>query len=128
MWHKALCTRYIYDNFEDSEKLLDEALMLSNTSKKSYSEREIHILINKANLHTDRKNFNRAFELYEDAKDAIEKLPYLHDEKLVTLINFNLARISYFQEDYKKPFNIPKMALVIVKRDNHLMDMGSSTF
>ncbi|MFD2638627.1 helix-turn-helix domain-containing protein [Piscibacillus salipiscarius] len=128
LWHKALCTRYIYDNFEDSEKLLDEALMLSNTSKKSYSEREIHILINKANLHTDRKNFNRAFELYEDAKDAIEKLPYLHDEKLVTLINFNLARISYFQEDYKKTIQYSENGISHCKKRQSLDGYGQFHF
>ena len=128
LWHKSLCKRFIDDDYETAEKLLDEALTLCNTSTKSYSEREIHILINKANLHTDKRNYNYAIELYNKAKNALEKLPYIHDEDLVTLINFNLARIHYLQEDYKKTIYYAENGIIHCKKKQLLNGFGQFHF
>ncbi|WP_277674428.1 helix-turn-helix domain-containing protein [Piscibacillus halophilus] len=128
LWHKSICKRFIDDDYDAAEKLLDEALALSNTSKKSYSEREIHILINKANLHTDKRNFDFAIKLYNQAKTALEKLPYLHDENLVTLINFNLARIYYLQEDFKKTISYSEIGIKHCKKKLSLDGYGQFHF
>ncbi|MGP4071000.1 helix-turn-helix domain-containing protein [Piscibacillus sp. B03] len=128
LWQKALCARYIDEDYENSEALLDQALQLSNTSSKSYSEREIHMLINKANLHTDRKNFQKAISIYEDAQSAINKLPYLHDGNLITLINFNLARIYYFKEDYKQTIHYAEEGIIHCKKNQSLNGYGKFHF
>ncbi|SEQ42358.1 helix-turn-helix domain-containing protein [Piscibacillus halophilus] len=128
LWHKAIYTRYIYDDFERAESLLDEALTLFNTSSKSYSEREIHILINKANLHTDKRNFAYAIELYEKAKATLEKLPYLHDDSLVTLINFNLARTHYLKGEFDKTILYSENGIQHCKKKQSLDGFGQFHF
>ncbi|WP_175615746.1 helix-turn-helix domain-containing protein [Piscibacillus halophilus] len=128
LWHKSLCIRVLEDDYDTALELLDEALKLSNTSQKSYSEREIQILINKANLFIDKDSFDKAIEIYKEAQAALERLPYIHDSNLLTLVLYNLARTYTLQNKFQKAIEIAEKGIIHCKKYSSFYGFGQFYF
>ncbi|WP_194840885.1 helix-turn-helix domain-containing protein [Filobacillus milosensis] len=131
LWHKSLCKRFLDENHYEALELLEEALKLCNTSTKSYSEREIQILINKANLFIDIseiRSFEKAIVIYKDAKVAIESLPYIHDNDLLTLILYNLARAYTLEHKPEEAIKYAEEGIINCQKTNSLFGFGQLHF
>ncbi|RPF53953.1 helix-turn-helix domain-containing protein [Aquisalibacillus elongatus] len=128
MWHKSLCKRFIDKDYDSALELLDDALSLCNTSIKSYSEREIQILINKANLYIDIDDPNNAIKLYQKSNEALNNLPYIHDTNLLTMIYYNLSRTYYLDGQYNNAIYNAQEGIDHCKKNQSLYGFGQFYF
>lgn len=128
IWHKALCERHINKDFNLALKYLDEALQLSNTSDKMYSEREIEILVNKANIYVDLKQREKAIKIYNHIILMIGKIPYFRNERLKINLYYNLARLHLFLDNLYETIKYGKIGLNICRKTQTLYGFGHLHF
>ncbi|GEL77995.1 helix-turn-helix domain-containing protein [Tenuibacillus multivorans] len=128
LWHKSLCKRFLGRDFPTALKLLDEALALFNTSSKVRSEREIQILINKANVYVDIEEYNQAIKYYKEADSYIKKLPYLYDKSLIIMVHYNLARTNLLNEDYERAIKYAEDGILQCKKQQSFYGFGQLYF
>ncbi|MBR7553684.1 helix-turn-helix domain-containing protein [Allobacillus sp. GCM10007491] len=128
LWHKALCKRYVDKDLDASLDLLNEALFLFNTNQKVKSEREIEILINKANILVDFKQYKQAIDLYEDLLFSVKKLPIIRNHNIEIMIRYNLARCNLMISNYEKTIDHAKKGLTSCRNNRSLYGMGHLYF
>ncbi len=128
LWHKALCKRYLDQDLDASLSLINEALQLFNTNQKVKSEREIEILMHKANLFVDYKRFNKAIDLYEDLLFSIRTLPIIRNQNIQIMVYYNLARCYLMISNFEKTIENAKRGLISCRNNRSLYGMGHLYF
>ncbi|PLS17778.1 XRE family transcriptional regulator [Bacillus sp. M6-12] len=102
LWHKG-----IYEYFKNKDliralDLIEQAIALTKSSEKVYSERELDIMVSKAVFYVEEKLYNEAYSTYKSALNYLENFPYLTDNtiKLRLIYNFSrlLTRLNQYDE------------------------------
>lgn len=100
LWHEAICYFFEDGNFNKSITLLDQALNLTSHDKKVFSEREIEILISKANILTDYKQTHEGLAVYQDALNHLTYLPNIVNKFVPIRLYYNYSRALRENEEY----------------------------
>jgi len=106
LWNEAICLYYLAEpearEKEDSIRMLNEALDMTNPSRKGLSEREIEIKMSIAILEKDHANFEVAISILKEILEDIEKLPALAEPQIRLRALFglsqSLSRLNKFEE------------------------------
>lgn len=101
-WHEGICHFQLDKNLEKSIQFLDDALALTASNKKLYSEREIEILISKANIYSQSQMIKKAIGIYEEAITHLNQLSDVTNKHVPVRLYYNYARnmrIASFPKD-----------------------------
>ncbi|MFJ7977721.1 helix-turn-helix domain-containing protein [Peribacillus sp. NPDC096379] len=105
LWHKGI---YHYELYRDSVKsinILKDAILLTQTSNKVHSEREIEILLSIGVILFEEKQLKKALSTYKDAYQFVNTIPYLVDNTVKIRIYYNTARTLTRLQEYEKSNN-----------------------
>ncbi|PKR77283.1 hypothetical protein CEY16_11130 [Halalkalibacillus sediminis] len=128
LWHKSLYLRYLYKDYEQSLKLLNEALDLFQTSQKVKSEREVQILLNKGNLYVDIDDYDNAIKIYLELLEAIKHIPTLTNKNLEIMIYVNLARTYTLIGQFKKSAELAEKGIFLNRKNHSMYGLGNLFF
>lgn len=96
LWHEAICLYYLADpdkrDKKTSIRMLNEALDLTNPSRKGFSEREIEIKMAIALIEKDDLNFEVAISILKEILEDIDKLPELSEPQVRLRALFGLSQ------------------------------------
>ncbi|WP_163102079.1 helix-turn-helix domain-containing protein [Peribacillus alkalitolerans] len=105
LWNKGICEYELYKNLEGSIKILNEAINLTHTTEKIYSERELEILLSIGVIYSEDNQLNQALSVYENAHVHLKALPFLNDHSIKTRILYSIAwtetRLKKYQDSIK---------------------------
>ncbi|MEQ6378758.1 helix-turn-helix domain-containing protein [Bacillaceae bacterium S4-13-56] len=128
LWHQSICERHINNNHSKAIELIEEALSLSSTSRKTKSEREIEILISKANLFLELEQYQKALIIYKDSHDSLIKLPIHNNIKLQPRLYYNWARAHYLESSYTESIAICKRGISYCQKKQIMYGLGQLYF
>ncbi|ADC52264.1 transcriptional regulator, XRE (plasmid) [Alkalihalophilus pseudofirmus OF4] len=114
-WQLALCTYYLEGKFEESIKMLEDSLLMRNTTSKNYSEREVEIIISIAILYSENKDYKTANINYEKALSFIKKLPKIQDKLIEPRLYYNYSKCLYDQSIYAESVNLSTQGIIECK-------------
>ncbi|WP_270181958.1 helix-turn-helix domain-containing protein [Alkalihalobacillus sp. CinArs1] len=128
LWHKAICHYYIEHDPHSSFQLLKDALLLTATTSKNFSEREIEILISMAILHCEEKEWDQALPLYKKAFYHVRFYPIINDETIEIRLYYNYSKALSSTGDYEKSLSIAKDGVQICREKQRFYLFGELTF
>ena len=124
LWKKALCERYVNNDTVKALELMNQALAISSTTKKTYSEREIEILLTIAHLYIDLEQFHKAIKKYEHIMIITNKIPYIKNNNLKISLYYNLSRVHLFLDNLDEAIKYAKLGINICIRTQSLFGLG----
>ncbi|MDZ5471885.1 hypothetical protein SM124_09000 [Bacillus sp. 31A1R] len=93
LWHKGICIYYLENNTDKAMKFLYQAIELTNSKRKDFSEREIEILNSIGLILYENKDFQNAKITLNSALASLEKLPNIVDDRVVLKVLFSLSQV-----------------------------------
>lgn len=102
LWHKGIYEYEKNKNLDRSTDLFNQAIALTHTTDKIYSERELEILSSLGVLYMDEEQYDNAFALLQKALDHVIALPFLTDKTLRTRLTYNFGRVLTRLERYEE--------------------------
>lgn len=102
LWHKGIYEYEKNKNLDRSIDLFNQAIALTHTTDKIYSERELEILSSLGVLYMDEEQYDNAFALLQKALDHVIALPFLTDKTLRTRLTYNFGRVLTRLERYEE--------------------------
>lgn len=93
LWHKGI---YEFEKNKDINKAIEyiyQAIDITHTTDKVYSEREIEILSSLGVMYVTEKQYENAYNLLLKAMEHLKALPFLQDKTLKTRLFYNFARV-----------------------------------
>lgn len=93
MWHEGISLFYLYNKKEEAVELLREAIKLSNPDMINLTEREADILTSLAIIEKDDKNYEKAADLFLEALEHLENVPYVFEPKIKIKLLYALSQV-----------------------------------
>jgi len=124
LWNKALCERYINNDANRAIEIMNQALAITSTTQKTYSERELEISLSIAHLLVDLKQFNRAINKYEQIMIVMNKIPHIKNNNLKIGLYYNLSRVHLFLDNLDEAIKYAKLGINICIRNQSLFGLG----
>jgi transcriptional regulator with XRE-family HTH domain len=128
LWHYAISERHLHKDYDKALDLIDQALSLSFTTDKNYSERESEILLTKANILLDLKQFKNALHIYKKIYNILSSLPLIIDKKLKARLYYNWARSLYLIHEYNESLNIVNKGILYCRENQLMYGLGQLYF
>lgn len=128
LWYEAIYFYKMHDDFHRALMLLDEALSMRHTTLKSHSEKEIEIYLTKANIHTERKDLNKAHSMYKDILTYINRLPVIRDKELLIKVYYNYSRSLYLNGELEESLLFAQNGIRECRENRILYGMGELYF
>jgi transcriptional regulator with XRE-family HTH domain len=100
MWHEGICYFQIDSNHKKAISILDEALALTAGNKTLLSEREIEILISKANIFSQFGKNKEAIKVYSEAVLHLKGLSEVINKYIPVRLYYNYARVKRLDSSY----------------------------
>ncbi|MDQ0218463.1 XRE family transcriptional regulator [Peribacillus cavernae] len=102
LWHKGIYEYTIYKKAQKAMDTLKGAILLTQSTDKIYSEREIEILLSIGSIYFEEKMYKKAFVTYKTCNDYLSMLPYLTEGTVKTHIYYNMARALTRSNQYRE--------------------------
>ena len=102
LWHKGLCEHAVYKNPDKGIKILWEAIQLTHTNNKVWTEREIEILIAVGSIYSEDGRTQEAIDIFLGALENLEQLVFISDNTILPRLYYNLARVYSMLENYEE--------------------------
>ncbi len=128
LWHKAICTYYLEHNASTALLLLHEALHLTTTTSKNFSEREIEILISMAILHSEEKEWECALPLFHKALYHVRFFPIIKDETIEIRLYYNYSKALSTCRNYEKALSIAREGFLLCREKQRLYLFGELSY
>ncbi|WP_110928360.1 helix-turn-helix domain-containing protein [Bacillus massiliglaciei] len=120
LWHKAIYEYEMKKNVDKALSLLDEAISLTKSSEKLYSEREIELLLTRGVFYFEEKRYAEALAAYKDALHHLKVLPFLNDKSIRARLFYNTARVLTRLLKYEESIQYCYDAIKWCLREDHL--------
>ncbi|MBA4538629.1 helix-turn-helix domain-containing protein [Bacillus aquiflavi] len=104
LWHKGICEYMLNRDKEKAIKTLEKAILLTKTTEKVWSEREIEVLLSIGSIYFEEQNYKKAIDTYLLAKEHLEQLPFLNDHTIYCRLHYNIARVLTRLHRYNESF------------------------
>ncbi len=124
LWHEGICLYYEDHNFPDAIDYLNKSLSITSSEKKFLSEREIEILLSKANIYTDKGEYSVALSIYEEAFIQQRSIPNITNKYLPVRFFYNYARALRLNKDYEQSLEMVDKGIQYAKKNNLLYLQG----
>lgn len=102
LWHKGIYEHAMNKDLGKAIQTLQEAISLTQTTEKIYSERELEIMLTIGVIYFEENDLDSALKVYKTAFHAIKQLPYLNDISIQTRLYYNIGRVLTRQEKYNE--------------------------
>ncbi len=102
LWNKGLCEHALYKNTEGGIKILWEAIELTHTNNKVWTEREIEILIAIGSIYSEEGRTQEASDIFLGALENLQQLVFISDNTILPRLYYNLARVYGMLENYEE--------------------------
>jgi len=100
LWNKGLCEHAVYKNPEGGIKILWEAIELTHTNNKVWTERENEILIAIGSIYSEEGRIEEATDIFLTALENLEQLVFISDNTILPRLYYNLAKVYGKIENY----------------------------
>ncbi|RDI40149.1 helix-turn-helix domain-containing protein [Falsibacillus pallidus] len=120
LWHKGIAAYILNKKNRDwSISCLKDAISMTQSSEKVFSEREIEIYLSLGTIYSEEGDFDAALNIYKLAKEHLELLPYVKDVSIKPKLFYNIARAYTRQERFEESIEHCKEAInYCIKKDN----------
>lgn len=102
LWNKGLCEHALYKNTEGGIKILWEAIELTHTNNKVWTEREIEILIAIGSIYSEEGRTQEASDIFLGTLENLQQLVFISDNTILPRLYYNLARVYGMLENYEE--------------------------
>ncbi|MFV8827880.1 helix-turn-helix domain-containing protein [Alkalihalobacterium sp. APHAB7] len=102
LWHQAICLFYIHGDAIQSLEMLKGAVEHTDTTSKTFSERQIEILTSIAIIYSEISDFKNSISHYEMALFHLKKRPVVQDKSIKIRILYNYAKTLTTYRDYQR--------------------------
>ncbi|MFE8701730.1 helix-turn-helix domain-containing protein [Cytobacillus sp. FJAT-54145] len=102
LWHKGIYEHAIHRNAVKAVEILQEAISLTQTTEKFYSERELEIVLSIGVIYTEEHDLRDALTTFENGLKYIWQIPYLNDTSIPTRFFYNIARVLTRLKSYEE--------------------------
>lgn len=92
LWHKGIYQFEVKEDTEGAIKTLRQAIDSTHSTEKIWSERELEILLTIGAICI-KSDLEKALQIFEEAKEHINLLPFIHDYTIKTRLYYNIARV-----------------------------------
>jgi transcriptional regulator with XRE-family HTH domain len=123
-WHKGI---YLFEAKHDREaslQVLQQALELTNTLKKAWTEREMEILLSMGAVYFKDNFLEKALEIYNDVRSHLKSYKQLQDITIKTRLLYNLSRVYTRLGDYKKSICLTNEGIQWCRESEHMFIVG----
>ncbi|GAA0501190.1 helix-turn-helix domain-containing protein [Salinibacillus aidingensis] len=128
LWHKGICKYELGKSVERAMFYIDEALSCSLTTNKNYSQREIEILLTKAIILHNTKQYKSSKDIYLELLSALNKNIYITDEKIFVKSYYNFTRLLVDLKEFDEAIKNAKSGLRHAKKNELLFLQGDLYF
>ncbi|PLS16474.1 hypothetical protein CVD28_15405 [Bacillus sp. M6-12] len=101
LWHEGICVYYLESDISKAEKLLYQAIDLTNPKRDDMTERELEILTSIAILQKEEKNYREAISLFTKAYNFFQNLPEILNPKAYLRVLFGLSQALTLEGEYE---------------------------
>lgn len=102
LWYKGIYEHALHKNFEKAIDYLREAIAITHTLEKVWSEKEIEILLTLGSVYFEEEMIDEALTTYLKAKDSLKQLIFLSDNTLFVRLSYNISRALTRLERYEE--------------------------
>ena len=124
LWKKGMCEKYVNNDLNKAIQLMNQALAITNTTKKTYSERELEIILSIAHVYVELKQFNRAIEQYKHVMVFVNRIPYLKNDNLKVGLYYSLSRVYLFLDNLDEAIKYAKLGIHTCTKSQSLFGLG----
>jgi transcriptional regulator with XRE-family HTH domain len=110
LWHKGIYQFEVEKNTEKAATTLQEAILLTQRSRKVWSERELEIMTTMGAFYF-HENIQKALQIYEDIKTHLDVIPHLADYTIKTRLYYNIARVHTRMQKFDESIKFCKEAI-----------------
>jgi transcriptional regulator with XRE-family HTH domain len=110
LWHKGIYQFEVEKNTEKAATTLQEAILLTQHSRKVWSERELEIMTTMGAFYF-HENIQKALQIYEDIKTHLDVIPHLSDYTIKTRLYYNIARVHTRMQKFDESIKFCKEAI-----------------
>ncbi len=128
LWHKGICVYHLNNEVGTAIKYIDQALAYSLTTNRNYSEREIEILLSKAIILFDSKNYKLSQETFEMITYNLKNNIYLVNPRIHIRAYYNYSRLLYEMGKYHEVIEASMKGIQQAKNYELLYLMGDLYF
>ncbi|MCA1055280.1 helix-turn-helix transcriptional regulator [Rossellomorea aquimaris] len=93
LWHRGIYVQEVVKDREKAYAMMEEALMLTYTAKKTMTEREMTISISMGIIKFSSERYEEAMKIYERVRKAIGMTSRLQDKAINARLLYNMARV-----------------------------------
>jgi transcriptional regulator with XRE-family HTH domain len=123
-WHKGLYLFEVKKEREAALQVLQQALELTNTLKKAWTEREMEILLSMGAVYFKENFLEKALEIYNDLRSHLKSYKRLQDITIKTRLLYNLSRVYTRLGEYKKSIHFINEGIQWCKESEHIFMVG----
>ena len=119
LWNKAIYEHAVYKKVDEAIQILWDAIEITHTNDKVWTEREIELLITIGSIYTEETRKQEALDVFHKAKDSLEQLVFISDNTIMPRLYYNLGRLYGKLENYEESiFYCKKGIKHCLKKDN----------
>jgi transcriptional regulator with XRE-family HTH domain len=126
-WNEGICKFHLENDPDFAITLFDEALSMSDTTNKNYSEREIEILLSKAIIVAE-EDLDESILIFEEILSGLSGILKLKDLQIPIRIYYNYSRILTKKGLYDKAIQLSKKGIVLNKTHDFSYLLGELFF
>ncbi|MFC0561405.1 helix-turn-helix domain-containing protein [Halalkalibacter alkalisediminis] len=124
LWREALCINYLYGKKSEAIEMINEALLLSETTEKNYSLEDLNIMTSKAILLGELENWEESLNLYINILEHIKKIPFQKDRLTLINIYYNASRSAIKVNDYDQALLFCNKGILVCKQEKTFFLLG----
>jgi len=102
LWNKAIYEHAVYKKVDEAVQILWDAIEISHTNDKVWTEREIELLITIGSIYTEEDRKEEAINVFHKVLDSLDQLVFISDNTIMPRLYYNLARVYGKLENYKE--------------------------
>ncbi|WP_078392779.1 helix-turn-helix domain-containing protein [Shouchella patagoniensis] len=124
LWREALCINYLFGKKPEALEMINEALLLSETTEKNYSLEDLDIVTSKAILLGELEDWKASLDLYNTILENIKKIPYQKDRLTLINIFYNASRSAIKLNDYNQALLFCNKGILVCKQEKTFFLLG----
>lgn len=102
LWYKGIYEYKLNKNTDTALYFLKQALSLTHSNEKVWSERELDILNSLGIIHLEENRHEEALDIFNEAFEHLKKRPIVRDESLIIRLSYNKAKVLTRLKKYQE--------------------------
>ena len=122
--NKAIYEHAVYKKVDEAIEILWDAIAITHTNDKVWTEREIELLITIGSIYTEEDRKQEAIDVFQKVLDSLDQLVFISDNTIMPRLYYNLARVYGKLENYEKSIYYCKKGIKHCLLKDNLYPLG----